>query len=367
MSRSRSANRFRPLLDALEARDVPAALSFKLPDGSAGSALFSTPAGVDPAQSWQQIELAGLTVSKGGVAYDIAPVPFAYYANGVLVGVAATAYSDTDQIDLSISTATYSVYGSPDYETVPITYDAADTKATFTLPDGTVGAISYAVPWDQVDPTQASQSLTPTAFNLNIAGQNIAGQNIAVGSASYTTAPTLQFAYGELTGVNFAVDTSVAPGFAFSSISMTGLNVTAVVTGTGQQILAPVDVKVTMLSFDFSQIQPAAYDYSLTVTVSYADGTNKSVTFTVETGTTGGGLRDMMVTALKSVGVDAKAVDGNRMIVEGTADKNVSFVKFEAPKQAVTAAKPSIVDLKLAGRLSIADLRPNWDVKVVNP
>ncbi len=100
------SNRFRPHLNALEVRDVPAALSFRLPDGSTGSAQFSTPAGVDPAQSWQQIEVSDLTVSKGGVAYDIAPVPFAYYANGVLVGVAAGAYSATDQIDLSISTAT---------------------------------------------------------------------------------------------------------------------------------------------------------------------------------------------------------------------------------------------------------------------
>jgi len=98
------------------------------------------------------------------------------------------------------------------------------------------GSLSYTIPWDQVDATQASQALTPAAFNLNIAGHNF-----ALGSASFTTAPTLLFANGDFVGVNFALDTSAVPGFPYSSLAMGGLNVTAIQTGTGQQFFATAE------------------------------------------------------------------------------------------------------------------------------
>jgi hypothetical protein len=206
--------RFRPRLNALEARDVPASFSFQLPDGSTSSAQFSTPAGVDPSELWQEIELTDLTLSYGGVEYTVAPVPFAYYASGVLVGVVANAFSATDQIDLSLGTAAVTPLGTTDTEYGSIAYDGADTQSTFTFPDGTTGSISYAIPWESVDPDLATQSVALTAFNLNIAGRNF-----AYGSASYTTAPMLQFEYGELKSVTFALDTSATQGFAYTSFS----------------------------------------------------------------------------------------------------------------------------------------------------
>lgn len=51
------SNRFVPKMESLEGREVPASLSFQLSDGSIGSALFSTPDGVDPEESSQALDL----------------------------------------------------------------------------------------------------------------------------------------------------------------------------------------------------------------------------------------------------------------------------------------------------------------------
>jgi hypothetical protein len=47
---------FRPLVESLEARDVPA-LSFMLPNGTIGAGPFSTPDSVDPSQPSQVLPL----------------------------------------------------------------------------------------------------------------------------------------------------------------------------------------------------------------------------------------------------------------------------------------------------------------------
>ncbi|QJW93877.1 hypothetical protein FTUN_1391 [Frigoriglobus tundricola] len=119
-------------------------------------------------------------------------------------------------------------------------YDAADTQITFTLADGTEGAISYNVPWDQVNLDQPSQTVTPTAFNLNIAGQDFAYQP---GNTTYTESPTIQFNNGYFQGVNFGV-APVLPGFPLTSISMTNLTVTAVEVGSPNPMLVNADAKL---------------------------------------------------------------------------------------------------------------------------
>ncbi len=181
-------NRFRPQLQALEDRDVPAAFSVHVNDGTLTgfnvSGQFSTPLGVDPTQAVQQLAISDLVVSQSNpngppVPFTIAPGATATYNDGVLVGVNATA-NGSDQIVVNQSTATVGGYSSS------VTYDAADTNQTFTLSDGTVGALSFTIPWSQVNSNQANQSLTPTAFNLNIAGQNF-----GYGSASYTQQPAI--------------------------------------------------------------------------------------------------------------------------------------------------------------------------------
>lgn len=242
--------RFRPAFDALEARDVPAALSSQLTDGSVVSGLFSAPGGVDPGQSWQSLPLDDLTVTKGGVAYAVQPGATATYADGALVGVNATATAGQEMIDLS-GTVVLAGAGNG-----PLVFDAADTMATFTLSDGTVGAVSYEVPWDQVDPDQASQSVAPLNFRLNIAGQNI---DTGTPGANFTALPALQFEYGQGTGITFAVDTSAltASGFQYTSFvasfDQIGANVIdAVKAGVGALPASPMVPKASQAAISFN-------------------------------------------------------------------------------------------------------------------
>ncbi len=352
--------KFRPQLNQLETREVPSAVSFQLPNGSIGSGDFTAPDGVDPAQGSQVLTLDDLIVVKAGVVYAVQPGATAQYANGILVGVNAIAVGP-DTINLTGATVTV---GS---DTAPLALDGADTQITFQLPDGTVGAISYQIPWDLVDPNLANQVLPATVFNMNIAGQNF-----SYGSANYTQPPTLHFAHGEFVGVNFAL--SPPAGFAYTSLSasfdINGNNIiTAIQAGTGQQFIAAAPTKVTLLSLDFSKCDTAGYTYELTITVSYKDAPDKSVTITVEEGTTKGGLRDMIESALSNEGVKTKLYGDHRLGIEGTEKNPMSFVKFQAPKgqQGGATLEPSIKDIFQAGRNKAQGINPNWEVKVVNP
>lgn len=189
--------KFRPQLLALEARDVPAAFSFQLPDGTTGHGTFATPDGVDAAQASQALAVNDLTVVIGGVSYPVSPGATAHYANGSLLGVAASG-GDT----FTMYVTTIEVNG----DSAPVAYDAADTRYEFVFSNGMGGTIRFDIPWDEVDDSVASQTVSPIGFNLNIAGQNF-----TLGSANFTTLPTLQFAYGQIQGVNFVLDTTTAP------------------------------------------------------------------------------------------------------------------------------------------------------------
>lgn len=217
------------------------------------------------------------------------------------------------------------MYGSPDYETVPITYDAADTQATFTLPDGTVGAISYAVPWGQVDPTQASQSLTPTAFNVNLAGYDYA---YAYGTASFSTAPTLQFAYGDLVGISFALSLTGA-GSPYSSISVASGVATAVDAVTSQSIAAPVaNTGSASITLDFSTVTiptgMAVKTYYLEVFT--ADGKTQKVKVEVSAGASQEDVRNAFETALSGAGIVVKPSGTTKLTIQGSAQSGLKRV-----------------------------------------
>jgi hypothetical protein len=278
------------------------------------------------------------------------------FANGVFVGV-TTFVAPSPFVSYDIADAQVTANGSAQLF-APVAYDTADAIQTFTLPNGTVGALSYNIPWGQVDSTQANQALVPTTFNLNFAGQNFTYGSSGV---NYSAAPTLLFANGIFQGVNFALDTTTAPGFAYTSVAMNGLNATITQVG-GQQFFAAGPVKLTMLSFDFSNAGTASYTYDLTIKVAYSGAPTKEVTFTVNKGTTAGGLRDMAQTALKSVGVDATAVDGNRLKIEGTVANNLTQVFFAYTPDPTNMNKPNILGIFEAGMLKTADITPEWSV-----
>lgn len=233
--------KFRPQLLALEARDVPAAFSFRLPNGTTGHGTFATPDGVNPAQASQALAVPDLTVSKGGVSFAVQPGATANYANGVLVGVTASATGPGAPVVLNNATVQVGGY------VAPVAYDAADTTFAFQFSNGLGGNISFTIPWDSVDESIASQTVAPVGLNLNISGQNFGS------TANYTQLPQLHFEYGELVSVTFALNTSTTPNFAFVSISMAGTNLTGIATGTGQLLFAAAQPTRPEAALQFKQ------------------------------------------------------------------------------------------------------------------
>jgi hypothetical protein len=136
-------------------------------------------------------------------------------------------------------------------ETVTVTlsvgpgYSVGAVSATMTIDDdagltfvvGTdQGATWYGIPWGDVDPDVASQSLPLMNFALLFAGQTL-----TPATGTFTTSPTAQSEYGEFEGITFAITTSGIGGFPYSSVSVSGLTVTAVAAVTGQILVVNAD------------------------------------------------------------------------------------------------------------------------------
>jgi hypothetical protein len=248
---------------ALEARDVPAAFSFQLPDGTTGHGTFATPDGVDAAQASQQLAVPDLTVVIGGVNSHVSPGATAHYANGVLLGVSA---SGGDTFTMYVTTIEVG------NDTAPVTYDAADTATTFTLSDGTAGSISFQIPWESVDAAVSTQSLTLQNFNLNLAGRQFTVSDVTVNST-----PTIHFEFGRVIGVTFGLGLT-AVGFPYSAVSMSQGVITATLAGGGTTVqgdanylLANANSKpITGLGITFAA---AAESYNYELTIKYGDKT----------------------------------------------------------------------------------------------
>jgi len=317
--------KFRPQLLALEARDVPAAFSFQLPDGTAGHGTFAMPSGVDAAQASQSLAVADLTVVQNGLEYLVQPGATANYAYGALVGVTAVASVSmsvpgappTDSAQLN--NATVQVGGS----VAPVAYDAADTQQSFSLPNGTTGAVSYQIPWELVDFDLASQTLSLTNFNLNLAGSNF-----AFGTANYTTPPTILFEFGEFKGVNVAINTT-GPGFAYTSVVLTGINAVVTVVG-GQQFFVAAPPERTALVIDFSGAGGNPLGYEIRIRVDTQAGNQADISFNVAANTSGGILRDLISTVLKDKGFDVERSGDARLIVQSKKkDDHLVKVRFD--------------------------------------
>jgi len=222
-------------MESLETREVPASLTAHFANGMNGYGQFSTPAGVDPTQASQTLAVTDLSIhvgipgnTTGGVALTVQPGATATYSYGVLVGGNATATGVTTVV-LNQGVVTAAGYSAP------VAYDPADTQLAFQIPDGTgtMASISYTIPWDQVNWTQSSQAIPLTTFNLNIAGNKF-----TFGSSSYTTSPTLLFSNGNISGLNFAVNTSGAPYLSIAFIN----GIETVFTGPARSVSAPAPV-----------------------------------------------------------------------------------------------------------------------------
>jgi hypothetical protein len=229
--------RFHPLVEFLEIRDVPAAFSFQLPNGTIGSGQFTMPTDdVNAALSFQEILLSDVELTIEGATAAATGTPEAIFEFGVFQGVAAGIPAELipasyDGVGLAEGFVTGFDLVAEDVFAVPVVYDTADTQITFQLPDGTAGAISFNDLGSQVDSTQASQSIPLTTFTLNIAGQNF-----SYGSASFTTSPSALFENGAFKGLNFVLDTSGIANFPYTALSMSSLTVTADLQAPGLPI-----------------------------------------------------------------------------------------------------------------------------------
>lgn len=314
--------RFRPQLFQFEAREVPAALSAQLTDGSIISGLFTTPSGADPTSMSGQYSLSDLTVTKnvggsGGMSFVVQPgsTPTVTYENGVLVSVDATLQNATNGGDVMVLAQNSVQEGTT--TAVAFAYDGAITMQTFTLPNGTTGAISYGLPYNQIDATRPNQTLLPSSgFNVNIAGQNF-----TPGSGDFTTTPTLQFSYGVLQGTDFALNTPGTPYLSISVAVATGI--ATIQTAPDQFIAAPAPSQNASIQIDFStlKIPPAGGPFELTLRVITGDPKNPTdVKVSVQRGANPNQVRDAFNVALFDMGITAYiagGANGTGLLIQG--------------------------------------------------
>ena len=275
---------------------------------------------------------SGLTVNfsttgstaTSGTDYTSIGTSVNFAANSATAEVSVAAIDDNihdagETVNVTVTSGTGYSIGAEDEAELTIR-DGVDV--TFTL-NSYVGAIKYEIPWGSVDPTQATQSLTPTSFNLNIAGQNF-----AYGSANYTTAPTLLFEYGDLVGVEFALDLT-GTGSPFSSISVFNGVATGIDALTQQVFNAPISkTGPAALTLDFSTISiPATGSTKVTLNVRTADDKEVSVEVEIFAGATKTQVRDLFKTALAGKGIIAEASDTTGLKIQGSATSGLARVE----------------------------------------
>ena len=335
--------KFRPCLESLEGRDVPAAFSFQLPDGGVVSGQFATPDGVDIAEEFQDLNIPDLTVAVGTTTHaaaDFTDTPVAHYSHGVFLYVTFDLQNPApgyDSISAGIDDEFAAIVIDGELFTQAVTYDAATTQAAFAFSNGTAGALSYTIPFEDVDASLASQSLAVSGFNLNIAGLNL-----AQGSASFTTPPTAEFEFGVFQGLTFTINTSTTPNFALTSISMSGMNITAIVTGSGQQLQSNVVAAQTALVLDFSQVTTGKA-YVIHFSLKKADGTLlETADITISADATRAQIVDAILTAFDGNQTFTVTADGNEVKIvaaPGSGWDKLDYKTFTIPGQVENTVK----------------------------
>ena len=289
-------------------------------EGGANGTLQFTRTGDLSSSLTANISVGGTATS--GTDYTALGTTVTFAANSATTNVTVTPTDDTvydvnETVTATVASGTGYTVGSSSAASVNI---ADSISATVTL-GSYIAAIKYQIPWGSVDPSAATQSLTPTSFNLNLAGYDY-----AYGIASFSTAPTLQFAYGDLVGISFALNLTGA-GSPYSSISVASRIATAVDAANGQFIAAPVVDQTASVYIDFSTITiPTAADgvQEVKIRVTAADGTVKVVTVEIQPGATKTQVRNAFKTALTAVGFNAVADGDNGLQISGTTGANPS-------------------------------------------
>jgi hypothetical protein len=215
-------------------------------------------------------------------------------------------------VELSGSTAV--VGGS----SATVAFDKADTEETFYSIAGG-GAISYDIPWSQVDPDVPNQYLTLANFNLNLAGQNIGAGYTYPGS----DAPQVHFQNGEFKGLVFDLDTSALAGFPVSRLTMSGLDLDYVFGGQTFQVRA--DLGSTFVHLDFTGTT-VGRDYTLTITIETADGTLPVIGVGITAAATPETIRTTVATALETAKVAVRSAGTTQLIISDADGKPLKSV-----------------------------------------
>ena len=119
---------------------------------------------------------------------------------------------------------------------------------TFQLMDGTRGSINFSIPWNQVDDTQENQSIALTDFSITLGSQTF-----YEASTTFTTSPSVQFAYGQMEGITFAFDAS-GSGLPYSTVSMSGSNVLSAFNTLTNMLESTTAAAVPTGGLDFSTV-----------------------------------------------------------------------------------------------------------------
>ena len=248
-------------------------------------------------------------------------VTFAAGASTADVYVAAlhdTVYDPDETVIATVTSGTGYSVGSQAAATMTVYEDAAHA---FTV-ENNQGAIWYDIPWADVDPDAASQSLALSNFALTLAGHTFTAADAA-------STPTVQFENGVFVGITFAIDTSGVAGYPYTSLSMSGLNLTAV-PRIGDPFFVMAPAERSALTVDFKNAGGNLLAYKLTVKVETQSGTIANVDFQVPASATAGQIRDAVSAALDGVkGLEVKLSSDDRLIVYGTKNDQLVRVRFD--------------------------------------
>jgi hypothetical protein len=230
--------------------------------------------------------------SVGGTAapgddYQTLSGQVTFPANWATADVTVLANADgvpelTETVVVTLTGGTGYTVGTPDAATVKIA--DADARLTFDLTDGRAGAIGFDLAWEDVDPGETSQSLPLSDFKLNLGGQLLTTEATSGFTTSgFTTEPMIQFEYGVLAGVAFALDTSGVAGYAYASVSASGWTVTAVDAVTSEEYTGTAANHGSgTLNFAGATNDVALWRAVLTVTWRDPDGNTHTETYTRE-------------------------------------------------------------------------------------
>ena len=201
------------------------------------------------------MDLTALNLTVGDTAFDIGDFdgsPTAVFSGGVFLGL-------TFSLTTVPNGTPFDELAAEGDGRVTVTIDATDQvkpidfgvnpDVFFTLPNNQTGTIVFDIPWGDIDPEEATQSLPVSNFALTLAGVTLTDQNV-----TFNTSPTADFEYGEFVGKTFDADTSGLEGYDYSDVSMTGLELSATDAGTATEHDANAVVANSAIVLDFSTV-----------------------------------------------------------------------------------------------------------------